>query len=251
MKLDIVAISDVGKIRQNNEDNYYVQGKIRQDLTLLKSRCEYVGDDEKYLLAVADGLGGEDNGEVASLVVMQSLRTAPVDLVQTIARESIEDANEMICDEIKATGKRMGSTLAALYISDDKAIGCNIGDSRIYMMRDDSLVQLSKDHTVVQEMVDNGAIKKEEAREHRKRHILTQNIGIFPEELIIEPCFTEIISLNKEDIFLICSDGLTDMLTDEEIKDILKNRTVDSLVECALEKGGRDNVTVVVAKCVE
>ena len=117
------------------------------------------------------------------------------------------------------------------------------------MMRGGKLEQLSVDHTIVQQMVDSGALTKEEAKNHRKRHILSQNIGLFPDELIIEPYFTEPIVLKSGDIFLLCSDGLTDMVSDDAIRTILaNNEDAEGLVAAALEKGGRDNVTVVVIK---
>ena len=124
-----------------------------------------------------------------------------------------------------------------------------VGDSRIYMMRSGMLQQISKDHTIVQQMVDSGAITKEEARTHKRRHILSQNIGIFPDELIIEPHFAEPIELKEGDVFPLCSDGLTDMVSDDAIRTILaNNEDAEGLVAAALENGGRDNVTVIVIK---
>jgi protein phosphatase len=198
-------------------------------------------------------MGGEANGELASLVTVQSLRPCALDEVFEIAGESIAEANEMLCDEMLSNGgKRMGSTLAALYVDETKAVAVNIGDSRIYRMRDGVLQQLSKDHTIVQQMVDMGAITKAEARTHKRRHVLSQNIGIFPEEMMIEPHFTEPFDIEAEDVFVLCSDGLTDMVTDEEIGDALAAGDIakqgELLLKRALENGGRDNVTIHIVK---
>lgn len=155
----------------------------------------------------------------------------------------------MLYDEmLQNGGKRMGSTLAALYVDNGKAVVCNIGDSRIYRIKDGILQQLSKAHTIVQQMVDMGDITKEEARINKKRHVLSQNIGIFPEEMVIEPFFSEPIVLEAGETFLLCSDGLTD----EEINNILSTDNIheqaERLIGQALENGGRDNVTVLLVK---
>lgn len=253
MQLEAIAICDVGKVRQNNEDNFYLQGKVRRDLSLLRTEEYFKGPILQGVFAVADGMGGEENGEVASLVTVQSLRPCTMDEIYKDAMEHILQANEMLCDEMLVNGgKRMGSTLAALYVEGDKAVAVNIGDSRIYRIRDDVLQQLSKDHTMVQQMVDMGVITGKEARNHKKRHILSQNIGIFPEEMLIEPYFTEEFAVKAGDVFLLCSDGLTDMATDEEIRDVLRNGDIQGqaqkLVQLALSHGGKDNVTVLLVK---
>jgi len=260
MVLEAVALCHVGRVRQNNEDNFYLQGKVRQNLALQYAEESYKGSVNQGLFAVADGMGGEADGELASLVTVQSLRACALEDVYETAMESIGEANEMLCDEmLQNGGKRMGSTLAALYVDGDRAIACNVGDSRIYLMRDGHLTQQSVDHTIVQQMVDMGAITKEQARTHKRRHVLSQNIGIFPEELVIEPYFTEPISLLPGDIYLLCSDGLTDMVTDEEIREVLwedmikvPSKTFEQqakqLIDLALQHGGKDNVTVMLVK---
>ena len=177
MYLEATVLCDVGKVRQNNEDNYYIQGNVRQNLTMQHVEEKYHGAAIQSLFAVADGMGGEADGEVASLVAVQSLRKCALKDVRQEALEAVMEANEMICNEImRKGGKRMGSTLTALYVDEGKAIVCNIGDSRAYLLRNGILTQISEDHTIVQQMVNMGAITKEEARTHRKRHMLSQNI---------------------------------------------------------------------------
>jgi len=253
MHLEAVVLCNVGKVRQNNEDNFYLQGKVRQNLALQYAEESYKGSVDQSLFAVADGMGGEENGEIASLVTVQSLRPSAIEDVYEVAMESIGEANEMLCDEmLQNGGKRMGSTLAALYVEGDKAVVVNVGDSRVYHVRNGVPEQLSRDHTIVQQMVDMGVLTKEEARTHKKRHVLSQNIGIFPEEMVIEPYVTEPEEVKAGDVFLLCSDGLTDMVTDEEIGAVMRTgdiyKQAEKLVELALEHGGRDNVTVMLVK---
>lgn len=253
IRLETAVISDTGRVRQNNEDNFYLRGEIRQVLTMGHAEAKHKGNAERALFAVADGMGGEENGELASLVTVQALRPCALSQIWETASASIDQANRMICEEIADRGgKRMGSTLAALYIDAGKAICCNVGDSRVYLMRDGQLRQLSEDHTKVQQMVRMGVITPEQARIHKSRHILTQNIGIFEHEMIIEPYFSEEIRLKNGDVFLLCSDGLTDMVGDQEIKEALIDGSAEEmaadLVNQALEAGGRDNVTVMAVK---
>lgn len=253
MKLDAAVFCHAGRVRQNNEDNFNLAGQIRQDLTCMETKRQWLGNDRRALFAVADGMGGEENGELASLVTVQNLNPCGIREVRETAAADIRRANELICDEIRSSRCRgMGSTLAALYIDSGKAVCCNVGDSRAYLLRGGELRQLSVDHTKVQQMVDMGILTKEQARTHRSRYILSQNIGIFEEEMIIEPEFSEEISLEPGDVFLLCSDGLTDMVEDPQILWALTTgipeEQAQTLVSLALEHGGKDNVTVLVVQ---
>lgn len=253
MILEAVVISHAGKVRTNNEDNFYLQGLYRNDVNQLQSYIYHQGTDQRALYAVADGMGGAENGELASLMVVQNLKSCEWSEIHKTAGDSIQKANEQICKEITEQKlDAMGSTLAALYIDQGKAMVCNVGDSRVYRFLHGELEQLSMDHTQVQMMVSMGLLSKEEAKTRKERHVLTQNIGIMPEEFMIEPFFSDSVSLEKEDLFMICSDGLTDMVTDSEIREILSHGTVEQkaqqLVAAALMNGGKDNITVIVLK---
>lgn len=259
LRLTYAIQTHPGKIRESNEDNFYWNGRIRADVDQKQDGAE--GRENIFstpvLAAVCDGMGGEARGELASLIAVKNLRACPFSEAQSTARASIQRANAEICDEIeKNDGRRMGSTLAALYIEKDRAVCCNVGDSRVYQLRKDVLTQLSVDHNRVQQLISLGAITPEEARTHKSRHVLTQHLGIFEDEMILSPAFSEEIVLEPGDIYLLCSDGLTDMLTDEEIREILcsifsAERQTELLVEKALERGGRDNVTVIVIRVDE
>ena len=254
MKIESAVFCHVGRVRSNNEDNYYINGKYRWNLSQNEAFEEDLRSANKALYAVSDGMGGEDLGELASWITVRSLSPAKIPEVKKSATEAIARANDEICSEIRENGgRRIGATLVMLYIDDKKAISCNVGDSRAYLFRDQSLIQISEDHNEAMQMVRMGIISKEEAENHHSRHALSQHLGIFKDELLIEPYFSDEISLEKGDMFLLCSDGLTDMVTDEEIcRSITEfkapSKIGEALKEKALLNGGKDNITVLVAK---
>jgi protein phosphatase len=148
----------------------------------------------------------------------------------------------------------MGSTLALLYIEPNKkeAVSANVGDSKIYIYRDGELKKISQDHNQAQSLVELGVITYEQALRHKSKSKLTQHLGIFPNELVIEPFISDAIMLKKGDIFLMCSDGLTDMLTEETIKELLSlkitlKKKAFKMVKEANKCGGNDNITVIIA----
>lgn len=246
-----------GRVRGNNEDNFYLQGVIREHVEQPEADHTEKAPDESFLMAVADGMGGEEAGELASLLAVRSLRPCPFDQVEETARDSIRRANEAVCREMERLGGgRMGSTLTALYVDDGQALCCNIGDSRCYLLRDGTLTKLSTDHNEAARMVELGVLTPEQAARHRSRHELTQHLGIPAEEMVIEPSFSQPVALRSGDVFLLCSDGLTDMAAETDIAQCLSgNGTPEEkaaeLVHMALAGGGRDNVTVLVAQAAE
>lgn len=255
-----------GRVRENNEDNLYFNGEIlplvhmetKETLSLERNM------DESLCFAVFDGMGGEQNGEEASYLTAQVCRERMPGLADKenpadILCQVLMEANERICRRTREKRlRRMGSTAALLFFDRKQVWICNIGDSRIYRLRGREFIQCSVDHT------DRALVKRQGG--HRKPY-LTQHLGIFPEEMRIEPYCT-VRDVRGGDIYLICSDGLTDMLTDEEIGEIFldfqgsstegkpesrhrKNSMVkvaEQLRDAALERGGRDNITVQVIK---
>lgn len=251
--MEAVVISHVGRVRQNNEDNFNLQGIVRENLSDSIVEEQYSDAKKQCIFAVADGMGGEEMGEWASLISVQSLVSCKISEVEEKAKRSIQRANSIVCKKSRKQEKKIGSTLAAVYVDGDQFKVCNLGDSRVYMMREGVLRQLSVDHTYVQQLIDIGALRAEEARRHPKRHVLMQNIGMLSEEKKLEPYVSREMFLKKGDIFLLCSDGLTDMVSDKEIAEILKHRgriryLAKDLVELALEHGGKDNVTVMLVR---
>jgi len=257
LNIECSVITYIGLVRSNNEDNYYVNGKYKTDSSVATEGYVDTAHRDSYLYAVCDGMGGEKYGELASMIAVQTLaQYQSTDICQTI-NKYINNANKFICEEIKKNnGVRSGTTLALLYIRNNKAISYNIGDSRIYFFRDGDLYLMSDDHTEAQRLVKIGALNQEDASKHKSRNMLTQHLGISPDELIIEPYVSEVVKLKKNDILLLCSDGLTDMVSDDDIADILWQSdasTTDLVKELAANtqaNGGKDNATIIVIKVV-
>lgn len=254
-RITCVAVTNVGNVRENNEDNLYINKKFKKDISTLNEYYEDKNIRKQYLYAVCDGMGGEELGELASMIAVKTLALYQKTDIKSTIMNYIQEANKLICDEIKKNdGVRIGTTLALLYINDGKAIAYNIGDSRVYLFRKNKLIQLSEDHTQTQRLVTMGLLKKSAAANHKDKHKLTQHLGIFPDELIIEPYVSQEINIKRDDIFLLCSDGLTDMVSDDDIADILSDKQkgvenlANKLIEKTLENGGKDNVTVVLSK---
>jgi protein phosphatase len=248
--ISVFVKSNVGKRRQNNEDNYYLDGNYVDSASDV---CAKSFDKSELIVCVCDGMGGEEAGEVASQIAVESVGKCYNNLLESnLSDEAViqfaEYANSLICDEISKCKKRMGTTYTLLGFKDDVVTVSNIGDSRVYVYSDGELKQLSKDHTEAQTMVDAGIVSEEESMKTPEKHKLTQHLGIFPDEMVIEPYTVKRLAKNN-DRYLLCSDGLTDMLSFEDISAILQKNmsveeTVDELISFALENGGKDNVTV-------
>ena len=256
MRLGCCFLTDVGKLRKNNEDNFYCNGNYKEnpdDLVYEKIDLIYGGG----IFAVCDGMGGEEYGEKASLLAVETLKEFEETDINKTIDEYVNAANEKICDLItENNGTRSGTTLALVYIKDGYANCYNIGDSRIYLIRNKKIQQISEDHTRSMQMIKMGILTKEQAMNHKDRHVLTQHMGIFPDELIIQAYKSEPIKIKNKDVILLCSDGLTDMVSDDEIINIICNdmsseESAELLIKAALENGGKDNVTVGVIKNIE
>lgn len=250
--LDACVRSDVGTVRGNNEDNYNLCGQYREDVDENDSRKECRVRDEEALFSVCDGMGGEAHGEIASLVAVSNMKSLKSSEFDTAVNEQVLQLNRLVCEEVNKRGHiSMGSTLSNLYIDKGQAQACNLGDSRTYMLRDGELKKLSVDHDEATHLVRLGLLSEEDARTDVRRHQLTQYLGMPEEEFIPEPYLSERISIRPGDRFMICSDGVTDVLSDQEIKDILavKNRpgeACNDLIYTALLKKSKDNCTALV-----
>ena len=231
------ARSAIGLVRQGNEDSGFVSPQ---------------------LIAVADGMGGHAAGEVASRIAVEVLQSLVPSLISTeIDEDSVEDllmhSLHSIDSEISVvtdedTDKRgMGTTLTALLIRDKYISLLHVGDSRCYRLRGNTLEQLSNDHTVIQELLDQGAISQAEAVEHPQRSMLTQALRGDGD---VTPVL-QMYEIKKGDRYLLCSDGLSGVLTEKEIKIGLKKSDKDEavkfLVDATYVNGAPDNVTVLIA----
>lgn len=258
MKYRGFIISHKGKIRTNNEDNAYLNGYYRRDDG--KSFWTYQDESTNNMLAaVFDGMGGIENGEIASRLAAQELAEIEyqdeTEIIQlsTMIHSYAADANRRIA--LYDDEREMGTTCAILSIEKDHYFFFNLGDSRGYLFRDGELCQMTKDHNIIWEMVKKGILTKEQAERHPDRHSIYQCLGMKEQGEILEPqvfC-ADSVEAQKGDICLLCSDGLTDMLSDYEIQNILSTDKFieDKVIELfrqALEKGGKDNVTIVVVE---
>ena len=218
----------------------------------LYTSLEPVGNLPNIFL-VADGMGGHRAGGYASScaveTILQEAGICPEEEVEQILTRAIRRANEVIAhragEDERLAG--MGTTVVAACLKQEELIAANVGDSRLYVVHDDSIEQVTEDHSLVQEMVKYGGINREEARVHPNKNIITRAVGL--EEDLQVDCFRR--TLRRGDRVLLCSDGLTDMLEDEQIRRIIdKNRDVRSaaqaLVKAANDNGGRDNIAVIV-----
>jgi protein phosphatase len=259
------ALSHPGLVRNNNEDHYVVIERRRSRSVLLTNLPEGFlrpADDVAYVLAVADGVGGAAFGELASMLALRSgWDQAPGTIKWTwiITDREIEEFKERI-DLIflrinQALRKRaeaepacagMGTTLTGVYTVGPEAFIAHVGDSRAYLFHDGKLSQLTRDHTLAQEFLDVGL----PVVSRSWHHVLTNYLGGTEQEVRVE---FHHFRLSDGDQLLLCTDGLTDLVRHEEVASILgrhahPQETVQALVDLALERGGKDNVTVVLAR---
>ena len=241
-----------GAVRQNNQDNLFVNGQWRRNL----SEQELVSFSDvarQGIYAVCDGMGGESFGEEAALLATQSLYGVAPKTFFAAGAEHLCAINLEVCRLMRKRNSRIGTTFVGLTLLHGWGRIINIGDSRAYRLRNGRLEKLSRDHTQIQRLIDAGVTTPEQARTHPDRHKLTQHLGVFPEEMVIEPYVSKPFLLRRNDIFLLCSDGLTDMLTEQEIAVILQSdlplsEKTDRLYESAMRRGGKDNITVVLVQ---
>ena len=232
------AVTDVGRARSNNQDYIY-------------SNELSVGHLDN-LFIVADGMGGHSGGEVASMTATETIvsyvNESDIDKPVKLLQHAIEAANaklvEMASEDSELEG--MGTTVVAATIKDDQMYLANVGDSRLYIIHED-IEQITKDHSLVDELVRSGSISKEEARFHPKKNVITRAVGA--REGILIDLFQ--VSLEPGDLILMCTDGLTNMLEDEDIFLMVRQQRdvvgqVTALVEAANANGGYDNISVII-----
>jgi PPM family protein phosphatase len=260
--LDAAVATHQGRVRNNNEDNFYFDGLFLEGEAVAHPFEQAAKKNSRdAIFAVCDGMGGEAFGEEASLLAVQTIQQFHPDLTNKhksyleVIEKCINQANQTICDRSVKHGKRSGATMAVLHFDENKVTATNLGDSRIYLYRNQKLEQISTDHTQVQTLLKSGVISPQQAMTHASRNKLTQHLGIFPDELILEPASRTLPDTATGDVWLLCSDGLTDMLGDAEIRSVIQSQgsatgICSTLVSMALARGGLDNITVLVV-CVK
>ncbi len=220
--------SDLGRQRQGNEDNYFVRAP---------------------LFVVADGMGGAQAGEVASEMAVESFDGglpdgSPADGLVSV----IEEANRRIHDRSRAESQRagMGTTVTAAYVGEREVTIAHVGDSRAYVLRDGELTRLTRDHSLVGELVARGKLTEEQAETHPQRSVITRALGPEPEVQVDVQAY----QARAGDVFMVCSDGLTSMVPEARVREILQaagslEAAGRDLIAAANDAGGRDNITVV------
>ncbi len=245
---NIVAsiVSDVGCVREANEDS----GRhINPNDVALKS-------NRGALTVVADGMGGHASGEVASQMAIELISRFYYADGESSAAEALSNAIQSANAEIFVTSESdeqyygMGTTLISLALFEHAAIAAHVGDSRLYRLRGNAIEMLTIDHSQVMEMVKMGVLSMEEARHHDDKNVILRAVGTQPK---VEVEITELDDVRLNDEFLLCSDGLTDMVSDEEIQQIWVtaeniHEASEGLIRRAKENGGHDNVTVAIVK---
>ena len=241
MKKNVIkysCISHIGMCRQQNQDNYICDGqyKDKEIESMDKALMGEIVPEVPILFGIFDGMGGEDCGEVAALIAAQSAGEVKLgsDSVGDLIKYC-DNTNRLICRYAESNNiESMGTTAAMLVFNGNSVVLCNIGDSKIFLLSHSKMEQISCDHVL------NTA--------YYTKPLLAQNLGIQPEEMNIEP-YVAVGEKHLGDRYLICSDGLTDMLREEEIQCIIENTEfdlcVDNLLQKALSHGGKDNITII------
>lgn len=231
--MDYGVKSDVGKVRSINQDSSLVL------------------DGEFQLLAVADGMGGHKAGEIASAMAIETIRNyqGQTDDIRQMLNDIIEEADRRIYEaqvaDVNCQG--MGTTLTLAVVKENLLYIGHVGDSRAYLCRNQDLLQITTDHSLVNELLKQEQITEEEALNHPQRHLLLQALGSGNKLNIEINCF----SLERSDIILLCTDGLNNMLSDEDMARLINSsegtlqEKSELLVDTANQRGGLDNITVI------
>lgn len=235
------ARSDIGMVREMNQDNYFISDP----------------NDEIKLFIVADGMGGYKGGEIASALAIESAKSyiknnfeetnREKEKILDLIKNAIEYANMIVYEKSKEVEELngMGTTMDVVIIQSGRLYIGHVGDSRVYRLRKDFFRKLTTDHSYVEQLVRQGNITKEEAYNHPKKNMLTKALGC---TAFVEPDVM-VKGFQKDDILLMCTDGLTNMVRENEICEIIKENpesACDVLVNKANENGGQDNITAVI-----
>lgn len=239
--LDIYGATDIGQVRSSNQDTY---------------RCGRLTGEAVYAV-VCDGMGGANGGNIASntaadiiekRIVSQYREDMPEASVLNMLESAVDAANVEVFDKAAADPALMGmgTTLIAVIVDGGRALIVHVGDSRVYHLKSGELVQVTTDHSVVQEMIAKGQITEEQAKGHPRKHFITRAIGV---ESDVRPDF-DIVDVVPGDRMLLCSDGVTNMIPDAQLKALLQDGDAADLpavlIKTANENGGEDNITAVI-----
>ncbi len=228
-----LGISKTGLVRQRNEDRFYAQGP---------------------LLIVADGMGGYTGGEYASTMVVDTIAEVvneATEMSADVLQNAILQANRMVYEKSQSYKELegMGTTAVVAYVQEDTLYWAHVGDSRLYIYGSEGLRRVTKDHSMVQQLVEAGTITEEEVIHHPKRNMLTRAIGVY-ETVEVD---TGVVEVHQNDRILLCSDGLSGYIEESKIELVLseennESRALEDLVHLVYDAGARDNVTIVLGR---
>ena len=228
-----LGISKTGLVRQRNEDRFYAQGP---------------------LLIVADGMGGYTGGEYASTMVVDTIVEVvneATEMSTEVLKNAILKANRIVYEKSQSYKELegMGTTAVVAYVQEDTLYWAHVGDSRLYRYGEDGLHRMTKDHSMVQQLVEAGTITEEEVIHHPKRNMLTRAIGVY-ETVEVD---TGVVEVHQNDRILLCSDGLSGYIEESKIEQVLseennESRALEDLVHLVYDTGARDNVTIVLGR---
>ena len=245
MRIRSCGITDVGLKRGHNEDNYLI-------------------NEELNLFVVADGMGGHAGGEYASAIAVNTVEEIVTSMEVNGEFSNIEDPVELtrhkLSHAIRLAGRRifekareqpeyhgMGTTAVVLLVDGGNAFIAHVGDSRLYMVRDGRIEQITEDHSLIAEKIRHGLITREEAKNHRMRNVITRSLG-YQEDVEVD---LQVHAVRRGDVFLLCSDGLSGHVADEELEDHVvrlgPQAAARRLIGLACERGGEDNITAIIA----
>ncbi|OGQ22295.1 MAG: hypothetical protein A3I05_06820 [Deltaproteobacteria bacterium RIFCSPLOWO2_02_FULL_44_10] len=248
MQVEIYGLTDVGKRREKNEDSFLINPALK-------------------LCMVADGMGGHLGGERASKIAVHTVEEVLVELEKD-PETTLEEGADIVPSDYKSylqyaisiasnhiyeestkelKLKGMGTTSVVLLFRDNAAYVANVGDSRAYLVSDGKIAQITKDHSLVGEQLRAGFLTEDDAKQHRLKNVITRSVG-FQETVVAD---IEVRDVQVGDIFLLCSDGLSNLIESHEIRDVVANNALEDackrLIDLANERGGDDNITVVLA----
>jgi PPM family protein phosphatase len=254
VRLTVAGRSDTGRVRARNEDSFVVADLSGGSLGGQAGTARFEVGERGVLLAVSDGMGGHKAGEVASALVVQSLPQRLGELAgrmpdDALLERAVLEANRTVREAAHAPGReKMGATLTALYVHGPTVHIAEVGDSRAFVVRGGVIQQVTRDQSYVQLLIDAGAVRPDQAEHSPMRGVILQSMG---QEKPVRVALGR-LELRRRDCFVLCSDGLSNKVAAEEIRDVLRaSRSTDEactrLVDLANERGGEDNITVIVA----
>ncbi len=253
--VEVIGLTDIGRVRQNNEDNFLVADLNVKCIPESSQYSKFAISDRGTLLLVSDGMGGRNAGEVASQIAVEVFQNELLNreykqIGAEVLAEITKKANWAIWSRAQRNPQEqgMGATLTALLVENDRAHIVQVGDSRAYVIRNGHIFRLTKDQSMVQTLIDSGIIQPDEAETHPYRHVILQSLGAEP---TVYPV-TSTIDLYDGDCLLVCSDGLSGMLKDELLQNLILNSPnietgSRSLIDAANAHGGKDNITLILA----